>query len=183
MSTTTSVKSKQKTKGKTTTGKSRKRKESKTSARKTKALQNQIAALQLRVGGATYQAIADALGYAGASGAAKAVYRALENVQEELRETTLQYVQLQLERLDRMLLAVWPAASRGSYGAVDRVLRIEERRAKLLGLDIAKETLSLEHSGEVSVTFNVIYGDPDAPNERPTANPPLLPAPDPQQQS
>lgn len=41
----------------------------------------------------------------------------------------------QLSRLDGMLAGLWPAARKGAVGAVDRVLKIEERRAKLLGLD------------------------------------------------
>lgn len=39
------------------------------------------------------------------------------------------------ERLDQLLIAVWPMATKGSLGAVDRVLRLLERRAALLGLD------------------------------------------------
>ena len=34
-----------------------------------------------------------------------------------------------------MLLAVWSDAVKGRYGAVDRVLKIEAQRSKLLGLD------------------------------------------------
>lgn len=40
-----------------------------------------------------------------------------------------------LERLDQLVLALWRQASQGSLGAVDRVLRVLERRAALLGLD------------------------------------------------
>jgi hypothetical protein len=41
----------------------------------------------------------------------------------------------ELSRLDGMLRGLWPDARKGSHGAVDRVLKIMERRAKLLGLD------------------------------------------------
>jgi hypothetical protein len=34
-----------------------------------------------------------------------------------------------------MLLGLWQKASRGDPASVDRVLRIQERRARLLGLD------------------------------------------------
>lgn len=39
---------------------------------------------------------------------------------------------LEADRLDRLHLAVWPAAARGDVQAVDRVLKISERRDKVL---------------------------------------------------
>lgn len=39
---------------------------------------------------------------------------------------------LEADRLDRLHVAVWPAAARGDLAAVDRVLRIGERREKVL---------------------------------------------------
>lgn len=42
---------------------------------------------------------------------------------------------LEVARLDAILRAIWPQAMEGKLKAVDRVLRIAERRAKLLGLD------------------------------------------------
>lgn len=39
---------------------------------------------------------------------------------------------LEADRLDRLHLAVWPLAVQGDLGAVDRVLRISERRDKVL---------------------------------------------------
>lgn len=40
---------------------------------------------------------------------------------------------LEVERLDKMLLGVWTKASRGDLSAVDRVIKISERREKLTG--------------------------------------------------
>ena len=48
------------------------------------------------------------------------------------------------ERLDALLLQWWGAAQHDLH-AFDRVLRLLERRAKLLGLDAAQK---LEHSGK-----------------------------------
>lgn len=39
---------------------------------------------------------------------------------------------LEADRLDRLHLAVWPQAVAGDHGAVDRVLKISERRDKVL---------------------------------------------------
>lgn len=53
----------------------------------------------------------------------------------ERGESTAEYVSLENARLDRLLNSVWPKAIGGDQGAVDRVIKIMDRRAKLLGLD------------------------------------------------
>jgi hypothetical protein len=42
---------------------------------------------------------------------------------------------LEAGRLDQLQLAIWKSALAGHLGAIDRVLRIMERRARLFGLD------------------------------------------------
>lgn len=44
--------------------------------------------------------------------------------------------ELDLRRLDSLLLTYWPLAKGGDTDALDRVLKILQRRAKLLGLDL-----------------------------------------------
>jgi len=51
---------------------------------------------------------------------------------------------LELERLDVMLLALWRRVQNGDERAIDRALKIEERRAKLLGLDAPIRAVTLE---------------------------------------
>jgi hypothetical protein len=52
-------------------------------------------------------------------------------------------------RLDRMLTAVWDKVRQGNERAIDTALRIEERRAKLNGLDaVTKSALDLTSGGE-----------------------------------
>lgn len=89
-------------------------------------------ALELRKAGASYEVIADKLGYSHPSGAHKAVTSAL---QKTLREPADDLRNLELDRLDAIMLALWQPARQGNQGAVDRILRIMERRSKLLGLD------------------------------------------------
>ena len=64
-------------------------------------------ALEMKVGGATYQAIADQCGYGSKQAAHQAVTRALRDLPvdgaRELR-------QVQIERLDALLASVWPNA-------------------------------------------------------------------------
>lgn len=95
-------------------------------------LERTLQALDLRRKGYSYVQIAAIMGYAYASGAEKAVRRALKYV---IREPAEAVRKLELDRLDSMLQAIWPRVQRGDLLAMDRALRIEERRAKLLGLD------------------------------------------------
>jgi hypothetical protein len=96
------------------------------------AVERQRQALELRLAGLTFEAIAREVGYSNRSSAADAVTAALRaTVQvpaDDLR-------QLECERLDSLLSAMWPKAVGGSHLAVDRCLAIMERRARLLGLD------------------------------------------------
>jgi hypothetical protein len=103
-----------------------------TSEKHIAAVQRQAAAVELRKAGKSYQAIASHLGYKGPSGAYKAVSTALKKM---IMEPVEELRTLEEQRLDTMLAAIWPAVLRGDLGAVDRGLRIMERRAKLEGLD------------------------------------------------
>lgn len=112
-------------------------------------------AARLRARGHGYQEIAEQLGYQNDSGAYKAVQRALVHTMAEPAEEVRA---LQLEQLDRLTAAALAVLERNhvtvSHGriirddedkpllddgpvltAIDRLLKIQERRAKLLGLD------------------------------------------------
>lgn len=97
----------------------------------------QLQALELRRAGVDYQTIADKVGYTNKGTAYAAVQAALRRgfvePAKELRE-------LEADRLDRLQAAVWSAAIRGDVKAVDRVLRISDQRAKLLGLNAPVKT-------------------------------------------
>ena len=58
----------------------------------------------------------------------RALNRTLQQPAQALRD-------LETERLDRLQLALWPKAMRGDVAAVKAILRLMERRARLLGLD------------------------------------------------
>jgi hypothetical protein len=89
-------------------------------------------ALELRRSGESYQEIADRLGYANPSGAYDAVMGALKAT---LAEPAADVRRMEADRLDRLTLAAWPLATSGDLKAMDRVLSIMDRRARLLGLD------------------------------------------------
>ena len=106
--------------------------ESKTSEKRLAAAERQRQALELRKAGVGFEAIAERLGYAGPSGAYQAVMAALKKT---LQEPADELKKLELERLDAAQLAIYNSVKQGNLGAVDRLLRVMERRARLLGLD------------------------------------------------
>lgn len=127
----------------------------KTSANAINAAEKQRRALDLRKTGATYEQIADALGYAGPSSAAKAIKTAIARITREAAEDVRT---LEVERLDSMLRYQWPAVTKGHVRSTEVALRIMERRAALLGLDAPKDT---RFSGELGIRQYVGI-DPEA---------------------
>lgn len=93
-------------------------------------------ALELRLAGFTWQEIADEVKYRQASTAYNAVSDLLDRVACERVE---EYRTLELARLDALQAGLWSDAIRGAVDKVQAVLKIMERRAKLLGLDPSKE--------------------------------------------
>ena len=107
---------------------------SRTSARITQAEELRRQALTLRRGGASFLSIANQLNCS-KSTAHKAVSTALAALREENRKLALELQTLEADRLDTMQLGVWNDAVRGNIPAIQTVLKIMERRAKLMGLD------------------------------------------------
>lgn len=100
-----------------------------------------VKVLELRKGGASLRAIAEKVGVSHVQ-----VAKDLEAVLAELVKEQLTGMQelrtLELERIDIALLAIQGQVRAGHLGAIDRWLRLGERRAKLLGLDAPSK---LEH--------------------------------------
>lgn len=112
-----------------------------------RAHERRMAAVELRKAGYTYDAIASAVGYTNRGTAYRAIKAALDAAQ---REAGTELLELELQRLDDMLLGCFARARGGDLFAIDRVVRIAERRAKLLGLDApAKTQLSGPDGGPI----------------------------------
>jgi transposase-like protein len=107
---------------------------SETSPGRLSAREREQRAVAMRRGGASYDQIARAIGIT-RSAACKAVRRVLARIAREASEDAAELRALEQQRLDALLAAVWPRAAKGDLAAVDRALRIAERRARLLGLD------------------------------------------------
>jgi hypothetical protein len=106
-----------------------------TNARAMNARQRELKALEMRMGGHPYSAIAKALGYRSRSGAYEAVMRVLDRREQEPAERVRH---LELQRLERLLLTYWKRATRKQVpdiNAAKLCLDILARRARMLGLD------------------------------------------------
>jgi len=93
----------------------------------------EIKVLELRRAGLTWQRIAEETGYADHTGAyaayKRAIKRTMQQPADELREA-------ELDRIDSLQLALWPKAMQGDNASVNTIVRLMERRARLLGLDL-----------------------------------------------
>lgn len=121
------------------------------------AAERQKAAMELRLAGKTYQAIADELGYAGEGSAFNSVKAALRKT---LQEPADELRKAEVARLDRMLEKLWQVVetfpadevpSTNQLRTIDRILRIMERRAQYLGLD---QQVDQDSQIEVTVRFS-----------------------------
>ena len=96
-------------------------------------LDREVKVLELRRTGLTWQRISEETGYANAMGAYVAYQRA---VKRTLREPANEIREQELDRLDRLQLALWNKAMQADEKAVLTIVKIMERRSKLLGLDM-----------------------------------------------
>jgi Homeodomain-like domain len=88
-------------------------------------------AIQLRAAGRTYQQIATELGYANRGTVCRIVSDALSS---QTVEAVDELRSLEVARLDKLQLALWPAAVEGDLQAVSLIIRIIMARSRLLGL-------------------------------------------------
>jgi hypothetical protein len=119
--------------------------------------------LELRRAGFTFQRIAEEVGYATPSGAQRALERIMtRNVPQAPEEFRWQ----ELDRLDRMQVALWPRAMKGDDRAIGTIVRLMERRARLVGIDapqrIQAEVVNYDGNrdidGDIERIVNIIRG-------------------------
>ena len=110
-------------------------------------------ALELRKAGASYRAIGEKLGVSHVM-AFNYISQALGALAEVQAAAAADLRTIELLRLDDMQLALAKQVRAGHLGAIDRTLRIMERRSKYCGLDSAIRT---ENSGDTTIT--VRYAD------------------------
>lgn len=121
----------------------------KSSATRILAREKQRRSLELRKGGATYDQIAQAVGYSSPSGARSAVLRAFGEI---IQEPAAELRTLQIERLNHFLLILWPQIQAGDTRAIETGLRVMDKLDKLLGTEEAQKVdVNVQHEGAILV--------------------------------
>lgn len=142
-------------------------------------------AVALRLTGLDYETIAQRLGYASRGAAYTDITRSLEASIAEQRRNTETMREEELRRLDQLLLEAWGVLKREhitvSHGriirgddnqpipddsqvlqAIDRILKIQERRAKYLGLDApTRQVVSLDAIDDEIARLSAELGEPE----------------------
>lgn len=116
---------------------------SKANSRGVRAAERRIKALELRKAGKTYDAIGKKLGITTQSAHAL-VMSALEQIRTVTAEDAAKVRELELERLTGIYEKLYP--KRDDPRAADTLVRIAERRSRLLGLD-APTKLEVDDTG------------------------------------
>lgn len=124
--------------------------ESTSSRKRLEVHANKLRALDLRKSGMTFQQIGVELGVS----TAQAYNYVKGALKETLQESADELRTLELERIDRLLLAVWQNATLGRVEAIDRAIKLMERRAKMLGLDAP---VQLEATGSAGGPMTVMF--------------------------
>lgn len=93
--------------------------------------------VELALAGHSYDEIALAVGYQNRGTAWRAVQDSLNS---RIAEGVAEYRDLELARLDALQAAHWPQAVAGSVRSADLVLRVIDRRMRILGLDQSPST-------------------------------------------
>jgi hypothetical protein len=101
--------------------------------------------LELRKQGMTYREIGEYVGISMET-ARLTVQKVMQQYIEDAKDSQHEIIMLELLRLDDMLFAVYESARGGDLKAVDSVLKVMERRAKLLGLDAQVTTRTVQLS-------------------------------------
>lgn len=106
-----------------------------------KTAQRRAKNLEMRLAGARWEQIAEALEYASKAAACKDFTRALEQTRSVVAMRVGELKEIELLRLDRLQAGVWPKAVRGDVKAADVALKVHDRRVRLLDLTGAQKTV------------------------------------------
>jgi hypothetical protein len=115
----------------------------KSSPRSIAVRERDLQCVELRKAGATWQSIADTLKYAGPGHAYEQFMIVMKDYPREDVETAREIIS---DRYEAMIRALWPKVLKGDVWAIDRVTRISEAQAKLLGAN-RPEKLELSVGG------------------------------------
>ena len=138
-------------------------------------------ALDLRLQGLTYERVAKRLGCS-IEGARKAVMRGLERMRTETAEVAAEVRELERARLERIDESLSDMEARTEdestrLAIIDRRLKVADRRARLLGLDLQRVEVTGAGGGPIAITaIQRVIVDPTTTTIDVTPEIPSLPA-------
>lgn len=117
-----------------------------TNAARARKLKHQEQALELRRAGHSFDAIARRIGISKSS-AHQLVQSGMADARAQIAASADELRAEELSRLDGMMVRAYAKASKGDLQAIDRVVKMMERKARLLGLDAPVRT-ALQGGGD-----------------------------------
>lgn len=103
-------------------------------------------AYEMKLSGKTLSAIADELGYRSTIEVAQALSSQMKQDAEYMTESgRMGILQMENDRLDRLLEKCWPSAMLNDFRSIESVLHIMDRRIKINRLD-AVDTATQQHT-------------------------------------
>lgn len=121
--------------------------------------QRRAQAIELKLGGWTWERIAQRLGYYDRSHASRDAREEIERISAEQRENALNLRDLMFARYERLIAAHWDAALQGDADAAEAVRKITADQVKLLGLAAAVKV----DLGRVREVFARLVAGEEAP--------------------
>jgi hypothetical protein len=118
--------------------------------------------IQLRQSGITFERIAELVGYQDRSSAHKAFQRSVRTREIEASDEVRW---LELGRLEEYHRVLWPRMMRGDIKAGEFLLKVHDRRAKLLGLD-APTRLELTRTEDLQAEYERLCREEDDERRR-----------------
>lgn len=103
-------------------------------ARRAQIAQRRAQAIEYKLAGMTYQQISDQLGYGSREAVSRDINTAFEQAVIDREHNVDVLIEEQIQILDRMRRAAWPAAIKGDTRSIDIVLKCVDRAVKLLRL-------------------------------------------------
>ncbi|MEV0149700.1 MULTISPECIES: hypothetical protein [unclassified Nonomuraea] len=90
----------------------------------------------MRIAGISPTIIAENLGYSSSAAVIKDITRSMQKAAKAEHIASEHLLQIEIDRLDRLMAAVWAKALSGDVKAVDQAEKLIARRCSLLGLDL-----------------------------------------------
>lgn len=133
---------------------------SKKRARATVVAERRAKAVQMRIAGISPTIIAENLGYSSSAAVIKDITRSMQKAAKAEQMASEQLLQIEIDRLDRLMASIWGKALSGDVKAVDQAEKLIARRCSLLGLDLINRNGS--ENGDIASLLGNLFASMQA---------------------